>query len=55
MAQRMAYLTFWEKGGKRRVVTCTVEEAKKMLTPKQFERISLWEGWWRGKVTGYIA
>ena len=49
-----AYITFWEKGKARKVV-CTIEEAKKMLTSKQFEAISSWEGCHKGKVTGYIA
>lgn len=49
-----AYITFFEKGKKIKK-EMTLEEAKKVLTPKQYEKLISFEGIHTSKVKGYVA
>lgn len=49
-----AYITFFTKGAciKKEM---TLEEAKKVLTKKQYEKLISWEGIHTSKISGYVA
>lgn len=49
-----AYITFFEKG-KRIKKEMTLEEAKKILTKKQYEKLVSFEGIHTTKISGYVA
>jgi len=50
-----AYITFYEKDRTVKKVVWSLEEAKKNLTVKQFEKLISFEGIHTSKMCGYIA
>lgn len=54
MRQSMAHITYWKKGKRVKEVVCTIEEARKLLTKKQFDRINADLGGFCGSISGYI-
>ena len=49
-----AYITFFEKD-KRIKKEMTLEEAKKILTKKQYKKLVSFEGIHTTKISGYVA
>lgn len=49
-----AYITFFKKG-KQIKKEMTLEEAKKILTKKQYEKLVSFEGIYTAKISGYVA
>ena len=50
-----AYIEITNKNGKREKQILTLEEAKKILTEKQFEKLVSFEGIHTKKISGYVA
>lgn len=50
-----AYITFYKKNRNVEKVVWSIEEAKKNLNKKDFERLISFEGIHTSKMSGYIA
>ena len=50
-----AYVEIFKKDGSREKKVWTLEEAKKNLKPKQFEKLCSWEGIRSASIIGYIG